>query len=188
MYDAAWGQTDIEVVTAPSGDVVTLDEVKDHLQVSHTDEDKYLAALLESATDEVQRETRYQLLSGTYRLHLRNFPPAIVLNRVPITAVTSIIYVDAAGDSQTLNAANYQYNLSSTPVSISPAWGKSWPTARIQESSVKVLFVAGYATRGAVPESLKSAIKLTVDYYYQGCDKALQARDRLLMTYRWGAV
>ena len=69
----------------------------------------------------------------------------------------------------------YTVDADSAPGRIVPAYGEMWPTTRDQIDAVTVRFVAGYAGDGASPEdlranvpaSIKRALKLLVNEFYQ---------------------
>ena len=76
--------------------------------------------------------------------------------------MTSIQYVDDAGDTQTLSTSLYQVDTKSQPGRIIPAYGESWPTVRSDTlNAVTVNFVAGYGDDPEdVPAGLRHAVKL----------------------------
>ena len=67
----------------------------------------------------------------------------------------------------------------------------AWPAAREQINAVALRYVAGYATAAAVPESIKSWVKLQVGAMYENRQAegsvqtyALGFADRLLDRYK----
>ena len=163
----------LTVVTAPTDDVVTLDEAKAQLRVEGTDNDTYITALLGAARDYVEQLSHRALTPQRLRLKLDCFPAEILLPRPPALSIVSIGYVDSAGDEQSVGASLYQADLSGEPARIRPAYGASWPTARGVLNAVTVDWWAGYDNgaspyEGAsVPPGLHHAIKLMVTHWYE---------------------
>lgn len=136
-------------VTTRSGvSPVSLIEAKDQARLARdiTDEDAIHAAMLLSAVEEVEKDSRRAVLWQRCKLRLDRFPCEILLFRCPVLAIESITYVDTAGDTQTLATSRYQYDISGEPARIQPAYGLDWPTVREDTlNAVTVTFTAGYA-------------------------------------------
>lgn len=110
------------------------------------------------------------LISQTWALKLPRFPRGpIAIPLPPVSAVSSVAYLDPAGASQTLDAGAYVVaGLGSDDVSVHPAPGASWPAVRSgHPEAVTVTFVAGYgATAADVPEPIRGAIlEIVADRY-----------------------
>jgi len=180
---------DLQLITGPSGDVVTSTEMKRHLKVDDTARDADITAFTAAAIEQVERDTRRQLLTATWRLNLRTWPTLIEIPKGPVTSITSITYTDGNGDSQTLSPDQYQVQLHSQPIMIRPAWGASWPTIRPDENAIQVTFVSGYGAAAAVPETLKSAIKLIVEGLFYGHEQEVAGTvANLLRRYEWESI
>jgi uncharacterized phiE125 gp8 family phage protein len=142
---------------------------------TNTTEDPYLIALRQSAREYVESFCRRALLTQTWDLKLDGFPEdgcAIELPLAPVSAVSSITYVDTNGDSQAWSSSLYQTDLPSGPKAararIIPAYAQYYPTTRDRLNAVTVRFVAGYgAAASSVPASLKSGMKLLIGHWYE---------------------
>jgi uncharacterized phiE125 gp8 family phage protein len=156
---------------APTIDPVSLAEQKAHCRVDHTDDDAYLLALITAATNTCESFTGRQFINATYTLKLDGFPATdeIELPKPPLSSVTSIAYIDTAGNSQTVAAADYQVDSSSYVGRIMPAYNAYWPATRDQQyNTVTVTFVAGYGTTAAtVPIRLRQGIKVFAATMYE---------------------
>jgi hypothetical protein len=182
----------ITTVTAATEEPLLLQEAKDHCRVDGTEQDGVIAGLITAAREYVETFTRRQLLSATLRLRLDAFPsvcwprdrrddgyrvhegvqfvrpvPQILVPRPPLISVSSITYVDGNGTTQTLSAAAYKVDTDSEPGRITPAYGYSWPTTRAEINAIAITYVAGYATRTAVPASIKQAMLLLIGHWYE---------------------
>jgi len=156
---------------APTIDPVSLADLKVHCRVDHTDDDAYLLGLIAVATNTCESFTGRQLINATYTLKLDGFPcdDKIELPKPPLSSVTSITYIDTAGTSQTVTAADYQVDVASIVGRVMPAYNAYWPATRHgQYNVVTVMFVAGYgATAATVPIRLRQGIKAFAATMYE---------------------
>jgi uncharacterized phiE125 gp8 family phage protein len=159
--------------TAAASLPVSVPEAKAQCRIDQaiTDEDSLIEALVEAATDYVETATRRALMPQTWDDQRDAFPCDVIeLPLSPVSAITSITYVDTNGDTQTWSSALYQTDLPVGPQAararIQPVYGGYFPTTRDQLNAVTVRFVAGYANAAAVPEGLKAVIKLLVAHWY----------------------
>lgn len=159
---------------APTVEPLDLFEAKEHLREEGDDEDDLIAGLTKAAREMVEEDAELSLLPQTWKLYLDCFPADwIELRRPPVTAVSSITYVDAAGTTQTLSSSNYTTDLVGFPGRISPAYGVSWPTLRPQANAIVVTFTAGYASAALVPELAKQAMRLLIGHWYENREAVL---------------
>jgi len=163
----------LSLVSGPTSEPIRLDDVKVHVRVSSTvtDEDTLLGDFISTAVEYVENFIHRRLLSQTWALTLDGFPACIDLPFPPVSSVTSITYVDTSGTTQTLAASSYTTDLPSGPYApmarVYPAYGVSWPSTRDQASAVTVTFICGYGNHEShVPWSIKTAIKLMVQHWY----------------------
>jgi hypothetical protein len=72
-------------------------------------------------------------------------PFVIPIDKSPVTAVTSVTYIDLTGNSQTLlPGQDFEVDLGSEPARIGPLPLGRWPIGQVGLSSVQVAFTAGY--------------------------------------------
>lgn len=149
---------------------VTLDEAKAACSVDGTDLDTWITALIGEAVDAIEKRLSVQIMEATWTATYDGFPDVIRLEKVPVTAVSSITYLDTAGDEQTLSAATYQTDLgnATTPARIMPIDGVSWPdTQSGTMGTVTVTFTAGRDDADNVSPSMKRAIKFLVAHWFR---------------------
>lgn len=152
------------LVTPPTARPVSLPEVKAHLRVDANDEDVRILEYIGSAVSELDGADGWlgrALITQTWDLKLDEFGDEIVVPLPPLQTVDEITYIDGEGASQTLNSSLYRVVGvgQSSPATIVPASGASWPTPRSQQEAVTVRFTAGYGnTAGAVPAAIRHAI------------------------------
>jgi uncharacterized phiE125 gp8 family phage protein len=167
----------LTLVTAPAQEPISLVEAKAHLRVDTADDDALIDGLIRAAREHVETYTHRAPITQTWDLKRNEFPcgDVIWIPKAPLVSVTSITYVDTAGDSQTWSSALYTVDAPSGPMArqglVTPVYGESFPSTRRQVNAVTVRFVAGYgsttaASLLAVPASIKAAMKILIAHWY----------------------
>ena len=176
----------LSLVTAPTGsEPISLEEARLQLRNPPIDEDALIQGILiPAALERAEGATNRQLLTATWDLRLEGFPCGagvagaagaivwpIVVPKPPLVSVTSITYVDTAGDTQTWASTKYQVSAPSGPKAahgrIAPAYGETYPVTRGQMDAVTVRFVAGYGTASsALPARLRRAMLADISGLY----------------------
>ena len=157
------------LVTAPSTEPITVDEAKAQYRFEVADEDDFVRGLIHAAVDYTETFIHRKLLTQTWA-EKGAFPwGAIVLPFPPVTAVTSITYLDTAGDTQTWDAADYRTGFPTGPHAgpawVEPGYGLSYPATYGVRDAVTVTFECGYGEATDVPSSIKAALKLLVAHW-----------------------
>ena len=160
--------------TTSQGAGVSLSRAKKHLELDGAADrihDSHVSALVLAATKMAEDYTGRALTTQTWEMTLDSFPlygdRSIWLPRPPLVSVTSITYVDSAGDPQTLDSAEYRVSTHREPAAVEEAYSSTWPTTRTVQEAVKVTFSAGFgADHESVPEVLQQAICLVVAYWF----------------------
>lgn len=178
----------------PDGEPVTRDEARDYARITETADDSIVDGLITAARRYVERVYRIQLVTATWELYLDGFPSryGIIIPRPPLVSVTSVTYTDETGSGQTWSSSDYQTDLNSKPGRIRPVEGETWPNTQASTyGTVVVTYVAGFGAAADVPEEIKTAIKLRVEYFYDRPEKKtlLERADDLLESYRdWSVM
>jgi uncharacterized phiE125 gp8 family phage protein len=162
----------LELVTAPTQQPITLIDAKQHLRVDFDfhDDDAVILDCIAAATDYAEKVQGRQICTATWRMYLDCFPCEIGVPRSPLQSVSSIMYLDSAGDWQTLSSSLYVVDGVRLPGRIVPAYGQVWPVTRIGVPNVvKVTFVAGNAVAD-VSISTRRALLLLTTHFYESRD------------------
>ena len=167
------------IVTPPTDYAVSLQEAKDQLRVTHSDEDDKINMFIAAACDYTEQYLSRTLIEQTWDLYYDCFPcgdDAIVIDGPPLISVTSIKYYDTADVEQTWDSANYTVDTDQAyKALIYPAINASYPNTRVYPKSVIVRVVAGYENSGAspvdvadnVPTTIKQAILLLIGHMWE---------------------
>lgn len=162
----------LTLVTGPSKEPLTLAEAKAHLHVDDTDSDGLISALIVAARQHVESYTRRQLIEQTWDYQLDAFPcGCLVVPLAPVSAISSITYLDTAGATQTWSSSSYRTDLPDGPWAqrprIEPVYGTNYPSTYGVMNAVAVRCVSGYGTKGTdVPHAILSAMKLLIGHWF----------------------
>lgn len=154
-------------ITSPGSEPITLAEAKAHCRIEVSDDDALITAFITAAREECEHELGRSLIAQTWEKVMDSFPDAIELLMPPIQSVTSVKYLDTIGVEQTLSSSLYALDKDSEPGWLVPASGTDWPTTGDYINAVRVRFVAGWANAAAVPENIKTWIKVRVATLYE---------------------
>jgi uncharacterized phiE125 gp8 family phage protein len=162
--------------TAPAGEPVTLDELRDHCRVFDTTEDDGLTLRGKAARRWAEGFTLRQFVTATWLLTLDRFPREFFVPRPRLLTVAYLKYIDGDGTLQTIDPADYRIDVYSEPGRVEPAYGTSWPTPRCVSGSVQLSFTSGYGAASAVPEDIKAATRIVAaDLHKERADTVIGA-------------
>lgn len=146
----------LTLITAPAAEPVTLAEAKLQRKVEHTVDDAWFTGTaIPAARRLAEHKLGRALIEQTWELTLDSFPADwIDLQKTPVSAIVSVIYLDSEQVEQTLSDALYE--LAPDQRWLRPVIGESWPSAYSGADTVRVQFTAGYGADGAaVPAEIR---------------------------------
>ena len=157
------------LVTAPIGSVVDLETMKNHLRVDHDIDDFYIETLTASALTCVESITNRKLLTQTWTAYADEWPSDDQF-KIPygrLQSVTSLIYLDEDGTSNTVDSGDYIVDILSDPGRVVLGHNKSWPTESLYPSNpIRITYICGYGVAADVPAPIKAAMMLMVGDAY----------------------
>ncbi len=155
----------------PAVEPVSLDEIKDHLNIEHAEKDVLLQTYISAARGLVEQSCHIVVAETDYVLTLDSFPASsIYLGVTPVIAVDSIQYDDEDGNEQTLDSVGYYLDNSQDYAWVVLSADTSWPSTLSAVNAVRVNFRAGYMTgtgSDGAPRPLCQAIKLLVGDWFE---------------------
>lgn len=161
----------------PTGEGLTLELVKQHLEYEDDDRDTLIQQYMNAAKAWVENYTSRKLAVSAVAQTLDSFGGYILLTRAPFVSLTGVGYVDAEGAPQTVTGARL-LNGRIYP----PATG--WPSVS-DYTGVTVTYQAGY---DEVPADLISAQLLLIGDMFAGREasewKSIDAVHALCRPYR----
>ena len=163
------------VTVAAASEPVTLAEAKAQCRVDGSDEDSYLDSLIAAARSHVEGYCGTPIVTRTVTVKCDCFDDFAAFPVVPLISVSSVSYVDAAGDTQTLATSVYEVRSDGLTASLALKNGQIWPSIQTG-SRITVTAIVGHS---AVPADLSHALKLLIAGWF---DQRAGASDKPFTT------
>jgi uncharacterized phiE125 gp8 family phage protein len=164
------------LIEGPAAPVVDLATAKAYLRLESDEEDAVMQILVDAATARVDGWSGILgrcLVNQTWACNFPRFPSSLRerllrLPLAPVSAISSIAYLDAAGAEQTLDPSVYRLLVDAESPFVALAPHASWPATDRSDDAVTITFVAGYGEDGdAVPAPIRRAILTMVNDAYE---------------------
>jgi uncharacterized phiE125 gp8 family phage protein len=155
---------DVKIIEEIGPDVVTLDEVKGHLRVEHSDEDAYITSLIKVATEYCENFTGRYIKQKNVEIILDIFPSKVLkLPITPIIEVNKIYYTNLNGEDVYIDSLDYTIIPETEPPLI--VHKDRWPKDVIDiPGKVRVEAKVGYEL---IPQSIKQSVLLLCGHFYE---------------------
>lgn len=147
---------------------VALDDAKAHARVVSASEDSLISALIDSATQEAEQLMQRAIMPQQWRWVMDAFETDGD-NRIsiptPARAVSAVNYVSDSDGSTVILTPTTDYLAdvrSDLYALVFPAYGKSWPSPRVQPGAVEIVIDVGWPDAASVPQVVKSWILMRV--------------------------
>jgi uncharacterized phiE125 gp8 family phage protein len=185
-------QYGLKLITAATEEPVTLGEMRSRLRMSAVADDTELVNIwVPAARTLIEKEIGVRFLTQTWQLSLDRFRVDLddesdgvryfEIPIRPVTAVSWVKYYDTDNTQQTLSTSYYDVDMARDVCRIALKQGYSWPSVRAgKPGAVTVQFVVGYASRAALPQTLRAAIMLQAEAMFDGEEALLPTVERLL--------
>jgi len=157
---------------------VTLADLKSHLRVLHSDDDTDISGYLQAARQTAEAWANRAFITQTATVKMSRFPESttqlIELPYGTLQSVTSITYVDEAGDSQAWASSNYVVDTGHVPGRVGLAYNASWPTIRDWDLPITIIYEVGFGSSATdVPQALRTAVKMIAAEMYERRDNSI---------------
>ena len=145
----------------PTGtSIISLADMKEWLRVDHSDEDTTITAIIDSAVQTIQGYTGLHFKATTFLatqdfFYSANFP-------YQVSTVTSVTYLDRAGDTQTLDTSKYFIDTVRQPGRI-----KFKNTPDLEEDVYNAVQIVGTCGTNGPPAPLVHAVKMLAAHFYE---------------------
>lgn len=156
---------------APTDDPLTVDELKRQLNLSLdiSAHDELLLDCIKAAVEAWEADTPVVCCTSTWVEKFDCWPNVIELTRRPVQSVSSVTYLDASGDTQTLASSSYVFDAARVKPAV--VWKPliALPALSVSDNInlVTVTYVAGYGEASDVPFLIKAALKLKAAEFFQ---------------------
>ena len=171
---------------APSVEPLEPARLKGPMRVDYTDDDVELLDAITEARDWAEQFLGRALITQTITEKFCTLGDTLELRWPAVQSITSVTYVDADGDTQTLAATVYELGDHLGIGQVRLKYNQTWPTTRTQADAVTCVYVAGYgAAASNVPKAIQNAMIAYIQYRYDGSldEQLLYAAKRLLCPY-----
>jgi uncharacterized phiE125 gp8 family phage protein len=160
------------LITTPASEPLSLSEVKLSLKVDNSADDTLISSIITAARRYCEFYTRRQFVTATWEIYLNEFPDIseIEIPKPPLQSVGFVKYYDTASTPvlQTWTASgNYEVDIKATPGRLLLIDGICWPDTNHQANAVTIRFDAGYGVAAAVPDDIKTAMRLLMGHWYE---------------------
>jgi uncharacterized phiE125 gp8 family phage protein len=190
----------VQITTQPDEEPVSLIEAKEHLHITHDEEDAYISGLIVAARVYAEMVSRRAYVTRTYTAVLDRWPywTRIELPYPPLMAVTEFAYTDDQDVRTVWESNNYWVDAHSEPGRIALRSTATWPSVTLKEiNAIEIIYTAGYGLASDVPDTYKAAVKLMIGHLYENREAVTTAQgisvvvtplglDALLLTDRGG--
>jgi uncharacterized phiE125 gp8 family phage protein len=147
---------------------LSLSTAKAHLRVTDTADDTLIGSLIDSAADLAEHLTGRTLIERERTHRVAAFGDRIALPGAPVSAVTSVQYLSAAGVLTTLAADQYALESGDDWPALVPALGVAWPEVQPgRADAVRITYTAGYGAADTdVPVGIQQWLLLCLGTWY----------------------
>lgn len=177
----------LKLKTAPAVEPITLNEAKNHLRVDTANDDTLITALITTARQLAERETKRAFITQTWEMYLDSATAEIEIPKSPLQSITSIKVISEAGVSSEVSNTWYVVDVSENlPGRVKLKSGYTWPSHRNFASFI-IEFKAGYGDAATnIPEPLRQAILQLIGFLYdnRGAEEIPKGIKQLLWPYK----
>lgn len=157
----------IQVTVPPTITPWTLQDAKDHLHVTHSNDDNYVQLLTFAVVNMTEKITRRALFTQTVKEYWDYFFGEMNLSRTVVQSITAITYYDSTGTLVTLDSDAYQSDLITEPARLLPAPWRVWPPTQWSKmNAVCTEYICGWTSRGQLPDALRQAMLMLLSHLY----------------------
>lgn len=151
---------------APADTPVSLTEVKAHLDVTYTDKDTQITALIAAATAHLDGWTGILgrcIITQSWRQDFDRFNRCLRLPLFPVASITSVKYDDESDAEQTIDSSNYTLLTDDLGSYVKFIDTYAFPAIDAERPAVRVTYVAGEAS---APDAIKQAMLLLIRHWF----------------------
>jgi len=180
----------LTLLSPAASEPITLQELKDHLRITHNDEDVAINGYLVAAVRAIEARASIAMLTQSWRLALDCVPEETVFLPIsPAASIGAVVIIDSDGVPQPVLSETYVFAAGSPGRlrRVAP-----WPRPGVSVAGVQIDFTAGYADAASVPAPLKQAVRMLAAHFYERREALSETRlyavpqtvDALIAPYR----
>lgn len=162
MYNVQAAEVPEEDIPEP----ITLEQAKQHLRVVFSDEDDYIAGLIEAAREMAEDRTNRTIRRRRREVAFSSWDASMVLPKPPFVSLDSVDYIDRDGGLQNLAPEEYIVDTYTEPAQVEFTYGFAAPLLHARRRPIVVRYTAGYAP-GKVPRPIIQWMLLAIGTMYE---------------------
>lgn len=179
----------LKLVTAPTGNVISLEDAKAQARVDGNEEDQLILAYIQDATAKAEFLTHTKLLTQVWDWYLDEFPVcAFRVPMAPLVSLDSIKYYDVNNVLQTFSSASYQVDVAGLRPRILLAPNASWPTVYDRINAIQIRMTVGYGAAAAVPQAIKHWIMAAVAEGFKNRELSIERNQEIMSRFMNGLL
>ncbi len=177
----------VELITAPSIEPITYQEVIKHLNMPSFDEDvdessmAYIETLIAAVRADAEDYTNRKFITQTWKYYLDDWPDEnyIEVPYNPLQSISSVTVLSSEAISSSFSSTSYLVDTKSLRGRIILDYGESWPiTTLYPMNPIQIQFICGYGDLPEdVPERIRQAILIQIADLYQNRQTILQGQN-----------
>jgi len=173
---------------------VSVDELRNQIRMTSTEEDATLNDYLRAATAKLQSRLGRKFITQTYDVYYTGFSNPMVLPFAPLSSagVISVKYLDSSQVLQTCDASIWEVGEKHGRPTVRLKYNQSWPSTLGHADDVVIRASFGYGSTGvSVPAPIKQAIVLLAAWmneYREPGNIDWSIIDCLTIDYRFNSV
>lgn len=152
----------VVVTEAPAETAITRAELKDYCRVTTTAEDTYIDLCIDAAQTQAEKFTGMKFISQEVEIYIDKFPLCRILELALVSPIISIDKIEYVASGATvfseLSSDDYEIDILGKPTRIYTK--DMFPMTELGLNKVRITATVGYADASAVPEDIKTAIKM----------------------------
>ncbi len=155
--------------SGPAVEPMTLVVAKSFARQDDSADDTLITSFIKSAREWCESYTRRAFITQTWTQIIDwRFPEVIILPHAPLQSVTTLTYIDTAGDEQTLTEnTHYTVDTQREPGRVYEVYTTNWPTPRFIRQAITVTYKAGYGDAStAIPSPIITACQQLLLHMY----------------------
>jgi len=165
----------LKVITQPTIQAVSTEDLKDHLNIIHDEKDDLIDNFIEVARETLEKRHNVTFATKTILLTFDKWPDfPVELPKPPLAEVTKIEYKDDEGNVTEWDSANYVVDEYSFIPRVALADDYDIPTDDLYPvNAIQITYDAGYSSQSDIPATYKHAIKLLVGEWWNNREETV---------------
>ena len=156
----------IKELAPPGFELITVEEAKTFLRISHAGDDAVLGGYITAARQFCETYTGQSLITRDYRMHVSKMKKPIdhiEIPKTPLVSVTDIRLVDSQGVETIIPAETYTVDIDLACITFDRAI-----TVSSETTALNIHFTAGHGTSAEdIPEALRQAVLIKTTHLYE---------------------